>query len=97
MGPLVSNRTSLKRFGAALGIVLLLFITTVGLCHYHTNKAASDACQVCHVAHAPLTQAPSFSGLALPLFIGWTVFQPEQSIGLAAVLHEASPRAPPTA
>ena len=83
--------------GAVLAVLLLLFISTAGLCHYHTNKAASDACQVCHVVHAPLTQAPSFSGLALPLFIGWAVLQPEQSIALAAVLHEASPRAPPTA
>lgn len=93
----MKNRKNLLRFGAALGIFLVLFITTVGLCHYHTNEAASDTCQVCHVAHAPLTQSPTFSGLALPLFIGWTVFQPEQSLALAEVLYEASPRAPPTA
>jgi hypothetical protein len=61
------------------------------------NRSAADACQVCHVAHAPATQSPSFSGLALPLFIGWTAYRPEQSIALAAVLHESSPRAPPTA
>jgi hypothetical protein len=93
--PRIVNRKNLQRFGAALGIFLLLFITTAGLCHYH--EKASDTCQVCHVAHAPVVQTHVISSIAAPLFIGWAFAQPEQSLGLAIVVHQASPRAPPAA
>src|SRR6266446_8419253 len=88
---------SLRRIGAALICLSLLYFAGGGsLLHQH-DGAPDTVCHVCQSLHAPLLTV-TFSGIAsAPQISGWHDSRPVFTAGLDEVSLLRSGRAPPSA
>ena len=88
---------NVRRFGAMLICLALLYFAGGGSFLHHHNGAPDTVCHVCQSLHAP-TLAVTFNGIAsAPQISGWHESGPIFAAALDEVSLLRSGRAPPSA
>jgi hypothetical protein len=84
-----------KRLLAIVVIIALALLATHAVSHWHSHAYDEDNCQVCHVGHAAIPQAPAHVAVQAAAPIARLAVAEEIAPELDFVGTLSIPRAPP--
>ena len=90
----MQKRTAIRLL--AISVVFVFALLSIhAVSHWHTLGYDEDHCQVCHVGHVAIPQAPALAALEAPTVVAYFAIVNESKPHLDFTSTPSIPRAPP--